>query len=186
VKLYGGTARNAAAEGTDVIPRVSEFSKAQSEKLQTDITDNLAALSAPLHLDARELRDLNTIILHRLLAMTTGKPTGEKTDRWTDEGPADLKSRHLSMKRVHEVIHDCNCGWRRSIQKSTERSRTAPAWANHPKFVGKLTDRFLAPESWSPDRALAAGAQVLCSPFHFSTAAMVFPTCFSGSIAVYS
>lgn len=147
MSLYGGTTRNALADVTDVFSKRVGLPKAQGEKLQADITEKLMALSEPLHLDPHELRDLNTIILAHLLDLAQNKATREKTDRWADEALADLKTRHVSLKRVREVIHDTN-EWIKAEHPAVHRAlKNSNGLGNHPSIVRKLTDRYLAHET---------------------------------------
>jgi hypothetical protein len=151
VSLYSGTARNAAAENTRVVAKSMGLNKANtdglSDALVREITDKLVKLSEPLHLDAHELRDLNAIIAAHLIELAQGKPTAAKTDRWADAALADLKTRHVSLKRVRAVIHDCN-EWLKAEHPGVHQAlKDSKGLGNHPKLVRLLTDRFLAAES---------------------------------------
>lgn len=151
MSLYGGTARNAAIADTGIIARSIGLDKAKTagltDALIKQVTDKLLKLSEPLHLDSHELADLNKIILHHMIEVAQGKPTGEKTDRWADQALADLKTRHVSMNRVRQVITDCNEWLRKEHPGVHEALKNSKGLGNHPKLVRKLTDRFLAHES---------------------------------------
>jgi len=151
MSIYSETARNAAVENSRVVAKSMGLNKANtdglSDALVREITDKLVKLSEPLHLDAHELRDLNTIIAAHLIELAQGKPTGDKTDRWADEALADLKTRHVSLKRVRAVIHDCN-EWLKAEHPGVHQAlKNSNGLGNHPKLVRLLTDRFLAAES---------------------------------------
>jgi hypothetical protein len=160
MSLYANTARNAAADGSRVIAKSMGLDKtktaALSDGLIREITDKLVKLSEPLHLDPHELRDLNTIIAAHLIEIAQGKPVGEKTDRWADQALADLKTRHVSMRRVRAVIHDCNEWLKREHPGVHQALRNSDGLGNHPKLVRLLTDRFLAAES-EKQRAKGSG-----------------------------
>jgi len=151
VSLYSGTARNAAADGSRVIAKSMGLDKAKtaalSDGLIREITDKLVKLSEPLHLDPHELRDLNTIIAAHLIELAQRKPTGAKTDAWADQALADLKTRHVSMRRVRAVIHDTNEWIKREHPGVHQALHNSNGLGNHPKLVRLLTDRFLAAES---------------------------------------
>ena len=145
--LYSGSSNKAMAESTTVFAKASGLDKKQVEKMQTGVTEKLAALAEPLDLDAHELRDMNTLVLRHMLDVATGKPTMDKTDRWAEEALADLKTRHVSMRRVKEVIHDCN-EWLKTEYPAVHAAlKNSAGLGNHPSIVRKLTDRFLAHES---------------------------------------
>jgi hypothetical protein len=145
--LYAGTRLKGATDQTATFGKANGLTKAMGDKLQTDITEKLAALSEPLGLDAHELRDMNTVVLHHMLEVATGKDTTEKTDRWADAALSDLKTRHVSMRRVKEVIQDCN-EWLKTEHPEVHRAlKNSAGLGNHPSIVRKLTDRFLAHES---------------------------------------
>jgi hypothetical protein len=151
MSLYQNTARNAAVADTGVIARSVGLDKAKTagltDSLIKQVTDKLIKLSEPLHLDSHELADLNKIILHHMIEVAQGKPTAEKTDRWADAAMADLKTRHVSLKRVREVITDCNEWLRKEHPGVHQALQNSKGLGNHPKLVRLLTDRFLAHES---------------------------------------
>jgi hypothetical protein len=149
--LYSGTARNAAAEGTRVIANSMRLSKAKadglSDALVREITDKLVKLSEPLHLDAHELADMNKIIAAHMIELAQAKQTAEKTAHWADEALADLKTRHVSMTRVRQVIADTNSWLEQKFPQVHQALRNSKGLGNHPQIVRRLTDRFLAHES---------------------------------------
>jgi hypothetical protein len=149
--LYSGSKNCAAADDTRVFAAAQGLSKDKSdglsEALMKDVTKKLTALAAPLDPDPHELRDLNAIILAHMMDLATGKPTGGKTGRWADQAMADLKTRHVSMNRVRQVIHDCNEWLKKEHPEVHQALKNSRGLGNHPLVVRKLTDRFLAHES---------------------------------------
>jgi hypothetical protein len=164
--LYANTARNAAAESSRVIANSMGLNKANanglSDALIRDVTDKLVALSEPLHLDSHELADLNRIIASHMVELAQGKDTSDKTARWADAALADLKTRHVSMRRVNQVVADCNA-WLKAEHPGVHQAlKNSAGLGNHPRIVRLLTDRFLAAES---ERARAQrGSKPLLKP----------------------
>jgi hypothetical protein len=154
--LYRDTRAQAVSESTVAFGRSHGLSDSQVAALQADVTRKVLALSEPLHLDPHELRDINTIVMAHAIDVASGKPTGEKTDRWADEALADLKTRHMSMKRVNQVIFDCN-EWLKAEHPAVHAAlKNSAHLGNHPQLVRKLTDRFLARESEQARKGRAA------------------------------
>lgn len=117
-----------------------------STKLEQQVDEKISALAKGMDLSPDELRQLATIVLRTAERVATGAHTAADTEEWSRNTFEDLKGRHVSNKRVTEVIHATNAWLRSKHPAIHEALKNAPALGSHPFIVRHLTDRYLQHE----------------------------------------
>lgn len=128
-----------------------------SAKLEQEVDEKISALSKGMDLSPAELRHLATIVLKHTERVAHGKHTQAETDEWSRKSIADLKTRHVSMRRVSEIIHSTNA-WLKAKYPAIHEvlKRDGNALGSHPFVVRHLTDRYLQHEKESARTASAS------------------------------
>jgi hypothetical protein len=117
-----------------------------SAKLEQQVDEKISALAKGMDLSPAELRQLAIIVLRTQERVATGAHTQADTDEWSRGAFADLKSRHVSNKRVTEVIHATNAWLKAKHPAIHEVLKHTPPLGSHEFIVRHLTDRYLQHE----------------------------------------
>jgi hypothetical protein len=109
-----------------------------------------------MDLSPAELRQLATIVLQHAKRVATGKHSPKDTDEWSRKTIADLKTRHVSMARVSEIVHATNAWLKSKHPEINEALKRDGALGSHPFIARRLTDRYLQHEHESERTARAS------------------------------
>jgi hypothetical protein len=113
-----------------------------------------------MDLSPGELRELAVIVLNHAEAVAKGAHTSQDTAAWNRLSFEDLKGRHVSNRRVSEIIHGANA-WLKDKHPAIhealrQNSENGGGLGSHPFIVRHLTDRYLAHEKESARSAASA------------------------------
>ncbi len=117
-----------------------------SAKLEQQVDERISSLSKGMDLSPAELTQLATIVLRTAERVATGAHTAADTEEWNRKTFEDLKGRHVSNKRVTQVIHATNAWLKAKYPAIHEVLKQTPALGSHPFIVRHLTDRYLQHE----------------------------------------
>jgi hypothetical protein len=121
-----------------------------SAKLEHAVADEISTLSKGMDLSPDELSQLASIVLRHSEDIASGRFTAVQIDDWNRKSFADLKGRHVSNRRVSEIIHGTNAWLRAKYPKIHEalkrNGERGGAIGSHPFVVRHLTDRYLQHE----------------------------------------
>jgi hypothetical protein len=117
-----------------------------SAKLEQAVDEKISALAKGMDLSPDELRQLATIVLRTAERVATGAHTAADTEEWSRNAFEDLKGRHVSNRRVTQVLHATNAWLKAKYPAIHETLKRETALGSHPFIVRHLTDRYLQHE----------------------------------------
>jgi hypothetical protein len=127
-----------------------------SAALEQQLAERISTLAKGMDLSPATLRQLGTIVLTNAERVAKGAHTQATTDDWSRQSIADLKSRHVSLTRVHQIIHATNAWLKAKHPAINEALKRDGSLGSHPLIVRHLTDRYLQHEHEAARSARAA------------------------------